>query len=194
MEEPLQIGYRDVTPSAAVERAIRERAEKLDEFYDRITGCRVVVESPHRRQRQGRRFHVRVELAVPGRVIVVNRNPKPHQEYEDVYVAIRDAFDATTRQLEDYVRESRGFTKSHTAPPEGRIARLVPAGGYGFIETSDGREVYFHHNAVVDGAFERLEVGMPVRFAEELGEQGPQASSVHPKGRSQAATRRRGSR
>jgi cold shock CspA family protein/ribosome-associated translation inhibitor RaiA len=174
MEEPLQIGYRDVTPSAAVERAIRERAEKLDEFYDRITGCRVVVESPHRRQRQGRRFHVRVELAVPGRVIVVNRNPKPHQEYEDVYVAIRD-----------YVRESRGFTKSHTAPPEGRIARLVPAGGYGFIETSDGREVYFHHNAVVDGAFERLEVGMPVRFAEEIGTRGPQASSVHPRGRSQ---------
>jgi cold shock CspA family protein/ribosome-associated translation inhibitor RaiA len=185
MQEPLQIGYRDVAPSAAVERAIRERAERLDTFYDRITRCRVVVEAPHRRQHRGRRFHVRVELTVPGRVIVVTRDPKAHQEYEDVYVAIRDAFDATTRQLEDYVRESRGFTKAHEAPPEGRIARLVPTAGYGFIETADGREIYFHRNAVLDHPFERLEVGMPVRFAEEIGTRGPQASSVHPRGRSQ---------
>lgn len=190
MQEPLQISYRDVTPSAAVETAIADRVAKLDEFFDRITSCRVLVESPHRRHHQGRLFHVRVELAVPGRVIVVNREPSEHHAHEDVYVAIRDAFDATRRQLEDYVRESRGIVKRHEEPPQGRIARLFAGEGYGFIETADGREVYFHANAVLDERFDRLEVGMPVRFAEELGQQGPQASSVHVAGKPHTAKRR----
>jgi ribosomal subunit interface protein len=179
MQEPLQVSYRDVTPSAAIEAAIHERAAKLDEFFGRITGCRVVVESPHRRHHQGRLYHVRVELAVPGRTIVVDREPHEHHEHEDVYVAIRDAFDAVRRQLEDYVRESRGFTKTHDEPPEGRITRLFLSEGYGFIATSDGREIYFHRNAVLGEPFDCLEVGTAVRFAEEPGEQGPRATSVH---------------
>jgi ribosomal subunit interface protein len=190
MQEPLQISYRDVTPSAALEAAIHERAAKLDEFFDRITGCRVLVESPHRRHQQGRLYHVRVELAVPGRSIVVDREPHEHHEHEDVYVAVRDAFDAVRRQLEDYVRESRGFTKTHEEPPEGRIARLFLPEGYGFISTADGREIYFHRNAVLDEPFEGLDVGTAVRFAEELGERGPQATSVHVVGRPHMPRRR----
>jgi cold shock CspA family protein/ribosome-associated translation inhibitor RaiA len=179
MQEPLQVSYRHVTPSAAIEAAIHERAAKLDEFFGRITGCRVLVEAPHRRHHHGGLYHVRVELAVPGRTIVVNREPQEHHEHEDVYVAIRDAFDAVRRQLEDYVRESRGFTKTHDEPPEGHIARLFLPEGYGFISTSDGREIYFHRNAVLGESFDCLEVGTAVRFAEEPGEQGPQATSVH---------------
>ena len=107
MQEPLQISYRDVEPSAAIDAAIRERALKLEEFFDRITGCRVMIESPHRHHRQGRLYHLRVELAVPGRVLVVNRDPQEDQSHEDIYVAIRDAFDAVRRQLEDYAHEMR---------------------------------------------------------------------------------------
>jgi cold shock CspA family protein/ribosome-associated translation inhibitor RaiA len=190
MQEPLQISYREVTPSPAIEDAIRERAGKLDELYDRITGCRVLVDSPHRRHHHGRLFHVRVEVAVPGRVIVVNREPQENHAHEDVYVAIRDAFNAAKRQLEDHVRETRGAAKQHDGPPTGRVARLFPEQRYGFIQTSDGREVYFHANSLLDGTFERLEVGTVVRFAEEAGEQGPQASSVHLAGKPHTQKRR----
>jgi cold shock CspA family protein/ribosome-associated translation inhibitor RaiA len=190
MQEPLRISYRDVMPSAGIEAAIHERATKLDEFFDRITGCRVLVESPHRRHHQGRLYHVRVELTVPGRTIVVDREPHMHHEHEDVYVAVRDAFDAVRRRLEDYVRESRGFTKTHAEPINGHISALFPGQGYGFISTLDGREIYFHRRAVLHEAFDRLDVGTAVRFAEERGEQGPQASSVHVVGRPGTPSRR----
>jgi ribosomal subunit interface protein len=176
---PLEISFRNVTPSPGLEADIREKAAKLEEFYDRITSARVVVETPHRRHRQGKLFHVRLDLRVPGREIVVSREPAGHHAYEDVYVAIRDAFDAAKRQLEDYVREVRGSVKTHEPLPQGRIAGLHPEEDYGFIATPDGREVYFHRHSVVDADFDRLRVGDEVRFVEEAGEQGPQASTVH---------------
>jgi ribosomal subunit interface protein len=179
MKEPLQVSYRDITPSDAIEAVVHERSAKLDRFFNGITSCRILVESSHRRRHRGRLYHVRVELAVPGRVIVVNRAPQQHHEHEDVHVAIRDAFDAIRRRLEDYVRESRGFTKTHAEPAEGRIARLFLREGYGFIATSDGREVYFHRNAVLGELFDSLGLGTVVRFAEELGVRGPQATGVH---------------
>jgi ribosomal subunit interface protein len=107
METALQISARNTTLSPALETHIRARVTKLEEFFDRIIGARVVVETPHRRHRQGTLFHVRVDLRVPGREIVVDRDPAAHRAYEDVYVAVHDAFDAATRQLEDYVRERR---------------------------------------------------------------------------------------
>jgi ribosomal subunit interface protein len=113
-------------PSPAIENAIREKAAKLEEFFDRITSARVVVETPHRQHRQGKLFHVRIDLRVPGREIVVSRDPIEHHAYEDVYVAIRDAFDAAKRQLEDYAREVRHEVKVHEHPPAGRIARFAP--------------------------------------------------------------------
>jgi ribosomal subunit interface protein len=165
-------------PSAAVEAKIRERAAKLDRFYDRIMGCRVVVEAPHRRHHQGKLFHVRVDLTVPGGELAVSREPAGHRAYEDVYVAIRDAFDAVQRQLEDYARRQRGALKTHEALPRARVSRLFPDEGYGFIETPDGAEVYFHKNSVLDDAFGRLTVGTEVQFVEQEGEKGPQASTV----------------
>jgi cold shock CspA family protein/ribosome-associated translation inhibitor RaiA len=177
--EPVQITFRDMEPSPAIEAAIREKAGKLEELFDRITSARVLVERPHRRHHEGALFHVRVDLRVPGREIVVSREPAAHHAHEDVYVAIRDAFAATKRRLEDYVREMRGQVKAHEAPAHGRIARLDREQGYGFIETADRREVYFHRNSVVDAGFDRLAIGDEVRFAEAAGENGPQASTVH---------------
>jgi ribosomal subunit interface protein len=179
MQVPLEITFRNLPPSPAIEADIREKAAKLDAFYDRITSARVVVETPHRQHRQGKLFHVRIDLRVPGRQLVVSREPAAHHAYEDVYVAIRDAFDNAKRQLEDYARETRGTVKTHAPSGHGRVARLPAGDGYGFIETPDGREIYFHRNSVVDGDFDRLNVGDDVRFSEEAGEQGPQASSVH---------------
>ncbi len=179
MRLPLQITYRNMSPSEAVERCIRERVERLDEFCDRIMGCRVVVETRHRRHHQGKLYHLRVDLTVPGDEIVVSRAPAMHKTHEDVYVAIRDAFDAARRRLEDYVRRRRRQFKLHEPAPRGRIVRLDATNDCGFIETADGREIYFHRNSIVNADFDRLNEGDAVRFHEEAGEKGPQASTVH---------------
>ncbi len=179
MQLPLQISFRDIPPSEAVETKIRERAEKLDRYYDRIMSCRVVVEAPHGRHHQGKLFHVRVDLTVPGGELVVSREPAQHHAHEDVFVAIRDAFDAAQRQLADHARRHRGDTKTHEGPAVARVCRLFEAEGYGFIETPDGQEVYFHRNSVLDGNFDTLKVGSEVRLAIEEGDKGLQASTVH---------------
>jgi len=179
MQIPLQLSFRGMEPSAAVELKVRERVAKLERFSDRITGCRVVVESPHRRHHQGKLFHVRVDLTVPGNELAVSREPAQHHEHEDVYVAIRDAFDAAQRQLEEHTWRHRGAVKAHEESPHARVSKLFPDDGYGFLETPDGREIYFHRNSLVDVDFEAVVVGTEVRFVEAVGEHGPQASTVH---------------
>lgn len=108
MQTPLQITIRDVEHSEALETRIRNKAAKLEEFFDRIVSCRVVVEMPHKHHHQGKQFNVRIDIGVPGSEIVVNRD---HDE--DVYVALRDAFDAAKRQIEDYSRKIHGDVKKH---------------------------------------------------------------------------------
>ncbi len=179
MQLPLQVTFRHMPSSPALEDDIRERVRSLDQLCDRLTGCRVVIEAPHHSHHQGNLFHVRVDLTVPGREIVVSREPAQHHAHEDAHVAIRDAFEAATRRLQDWIREMRGQTKAHEPPPHGRVARLFPDEGYGFIETAEGTDVYFHRNSVVTGDFDRLHAGDEVRFTPEAGANGPQASSVH---------------
>ena len=179
MQLPLQITFRGFPHSDAVEANIREKANKLDQFYSRIMNCRVMVEARHRHHHQGNLYHVRIELTVPGKELVVSRERHDEQAHEDIYVAIRDAFDDAKRLLEDHARRQRGDVKAHEVPLHGTVVRLVPEQEHGFIETFDGREIYFHKNSVLGGAFDQLEIGSAVRFAEEPGEQGPQASTVH---------------
>lgn len=185
MQLPLQISFRNMDPSEAVEARVREKAAKLERYIDRIMGCRVVVEAPNRRGRKGKLYHVRIDITVPGHEIVVNREAPANHAHEDVYVAVRDAFDAAARQLEDHSRRRRGAVKAHEAPLHGTVARLFPDKDYGFIAASDGRDVYFHRNSVVEGSFDDLEEGSEVRLvvAEKDGEKGPQASTVHPVGK-----------
>lgn len=108
MQIPLQITTRGIEHSDALDAHIRDRAKKLDEFFDHITSCRVLVEIPHKHHHQGNQFSLRIEIGVPGKEIVVNRD-----HAEDVYVAVRTAFDAAKRQVEDYARKVRGDVKTH---------------------------------------------------------------------------------
>lgn len=173
MQVPIQITSHDFPLPGSVETEIRERAEKLETYYDGIIRCRVVVEAPVGHHRSGGPYDVRVVLTVPGAELVVNR-----QAAEDLPIAVRDAFDAMRRRLEDYARHQRGDVKSHSTVPQARVVRLLREEGYGFLETADGREVYFHSNSVLPPGFFQLEVGTEVRFAEEQGVKGPQASTV----------------
>jgi ribosomal subunit interface protein len=185
MELPLQITFRHMDTSDAVAARIRERAAELERFFDRIMSCRVVVECRHPRRQQGNLFRIRVDLKVPGREIVVGRDPAAHHAHEDVYVAIRDAFDTTRRLLEDHVREARGDVKLHAVPDHGRIARILPEQSCGFIVSADGNEIHFHRNSVTNGEFDKLAVGDEVRFVAQHSESaaGLQASTVVPRGK-----------
>lgn len=178
MQQSLQITFRHMDPSPALEAKIRERTDELERFHERITGCRVVVEAVQQRHHQGNLYRVGIDLTVPGGELAVNRAPSEHQAYEDAYVAVRDSFDALRRKLEDFARRQRGDVKYHETPPHGRILKLFPLEDYGIIASSDGREIYFHRHSLLNTPLEELRIGDEVRFAEESGEEGPQASSV----------------
>ncbi|MBI3849098.1 MAG: ribosome-associated translation inhibitor RaiA [Verrucomicrobia bacterium] len=139
---PLQITFRNMEASPAVAARIRSEAEKLDRYYKRITSCRVVVEAPHRHHKWGEAFHILIELGVPGEEIVVKHAPSLHRAlarsdtqkwvkhleagapHKDMYVTIHDAFKATRRRLEDYVRRLRGDVKIHARVPPERADKL----------------------------------------------------------------------
>jgi cold shock CspA family protein len=193
---PVQVTFRNLSHSDAIEAFIRDKAEGLDRYYDHIMGCRVIVEVPHRHHREGPHCHVRIDLTVPGGEIVVKREPTLHarqldteveectkcmevaRSHKHLKVAIREAFDAARRKLQDYARRQRADVKSHKERPEGRVCRIYPEEGYGYIETRDGSEIFFHKNSVLKGDFDDMKVGIRVSYVEEQGEKGPQASTV----------------
>lgn len=178
MQLPLQVTFRNMDPSEAIESRVRSEAEKLDQLYERIMRCSVVVEAHHKHHHKGNIYHVRVDLTVPGNELVADREPEKHHAHEDVYVAVRDAFNAARRQLKEYASRSRREVKTHEVPPHGKVSELFRDEGYGRIESSDGRHIYFHENSILNADFDKLEVGTEVRFVEEEGDQGPQASTV----------------
>jgi cold shock CspA family protein/ribosome-associated translation inhibitor RaiA len=174
MQTPLQVAVRDVEDSEAAQELVRKCVEKLEVFYARITSCRVMIEVPQRFPAGTPIvYNVRVDIRVPGEEIVIRRQAHP-----ELHTAIQDAFDTAGRRLQDYARRARGDVKHDTKMGRGTVTQLFPFEGYGFLQTDDGREVYFHRHSVIDEAFERLEVGSAVRFVEEVGEKGPQASTV----------------
>jgi len=113
MNFPIQITWREVAQSEAIETAIRGHADKLSQFCDHITSCRVTVEAPHGHKHKGKLYHISIDITAPGKEIVATRDPAKHASHEDIYVSIRDAFDAVRRQLQDYVRKQRGEVKTH---------------------------------------------------------------------------------
>lgn len=180
MQIPLQITFRGIPHSDAVEAKIREKASKLDRFHSHIMGCRVAVEAEHHHHHQGNQYHIRIDITTPRKELVISREHHDKQAYEDIYVAIRDAFNAATRQLEDYARIQQGKIKTHDLQSSGIVARLLPEKNHGFIEASDGHEVYFHRNSVTGSGFDALTVGDEIRYIEENDDLGPQASIVYP--------------
>jgi cold shock CspA family protein/ribosome-associated translation inhibitor RaiA len=184
METEPQIVFEGMDPSDAVRARVEREIEKLTQFHDRITSCRVVLTAPDRHKTKGGLFRTKIVLVLPGggEVVVDHNHPKDHS-HEDIYVSIRDAFNAAQRQLKTYVRQHSDKPDPREGPPMGVVKFLNGLEGFGTIESADGYEVYFHQNAVVNGSFEDLKVGDVVRYHEEQGAKGPQASTVHPPGK-----------
>jgi cold shock CspA family protein/ribosome-associated translation inhibitor RaiA len=179
----LQVTFHNLEHSEGVETLIRQKAARLEEFYGGLLGCRVAVEVPHRHHRRGNSYRITISLTVPGGEVVVHHEPPRHAPVLNLAAAVRDAFDAARRRLEDHVRVRRRFVKAHDEAPHARVGKLFPAEGYGYLETQEGREVYFHRHSVLGDGFDRLAVGSEVTYAEGSGEQGPQASIVRLVGR-----------
>jgi len=196
MIPPVQTTLRNMRPSIAIEEQIRAEVAKLATFYDRMTNCRVVIEIPHKHHSSGQHYHIRIDITVPGGELIVMHQPSLRQAiqqmevdrgqkdlevdapHKDLYVAIRDAFATARRRLQDYARRQRRTVKVHDMVPHARVVTLFPEEGYGFLETADGVELYFHRNSVLHDAFDRLAIGMEASFVAEEGDNGLQASTV----------------
>ena len=176
---PLEITFSRMEPSEALETRIRKLAARLDKFSTHIMRCHVVVEAPGHHSHQGGLFNVHIDITAPGEQIAIRRAHHEAHSHEDPYVALRDAFRAARRKLEEYERKRRHDVKTHVQPLHGRICELDSDRQFGRIETDSGRLIYFHSHSVHDRKFDELALGMTVRFTEEAGDSGPQASSVH---------------
>jgi ribosomal subunit interface protein len=180
MQVPAEITFNGLSVSEYNEDYIRERIQRLEQFTDDIIACRVAVERPHAHRQTGNPFRVRVELTLPKRkelVVDKERNVEPHVELSTV---IRSAFDTLERQLNKATERRRGHVKVPVADGESTamVSKLFREDGYGFIRTENGQEYYVHENSVLNNGFERMEIGTEVRFMPEMGEDGPQASTV----------------
>lgn len=179
MQTPVEIDFQGTEATPVARASIEKHVDQLEQRFGRITACRVVLKGPGGHHQTGGLYEVNIRLALPdGREVNVARTAQADERHADLSFAINDAFKRARRGLQDRVRRLQGHVKQHEQQPAGTVMRLDDSGEFGFLKAGDGHEVYFHRNSVLDGAFDRLIVGSHVSFVEELGEKGPQASTV----------------
>jgi cold shock CspA family protein/ribosome-associated translation inhibitor RaiA len=179
----LQIVCRDFPLTPAIRTSIGRHAARLEKLYRRVQRCEVTIASPHRNKHKGRIFHVSIRIDVPGHTLSVSREAEEDPTHQTLHFALRDAFLALGRRLEDQVDERRGFVKTLEQRPLGTVLRTFPDRDFGFLADEDGREIYFHRNALKGLRLEALEPGTQVRYEAEDGIEGPQAVFVRAKRR-----------
>jgi ribosome-associated translation inhibitor RaiA/cold shock CspA family protein len=168
---PVQITIRDLPFSPALETRIRKLTEKFKRF--KICSCRVVVELAQKHKHQGKLYNVRIDVNVPGKELAATRKVD-----QDVYVALRESFNAMTRQLEEHSRIRHGRVKTHNDVMHGHVARVMPQEGYGFIEGVDGNEYYFSVTNVSYPNFQQLAIGDAVEYVAETLSEGRHAHHI----------------
>jgi cold shock CspA family protein len=180
MQIPLEMTFRDIRKTEAIERLIGEKVAKLEKICDYMVSCRIAIDMPQRHQQRGNSFRVRIDIRVPqGHELVIKRESGQGKINGTLPQTLREAFSAAARQLKELVKKQREEVKTH--PDREQVAivyKILRTEGYGFIKTGAGREIYFHRNSVLNSDFDRLEVGTGVRFVEEEGVKGPQASTL----------------
>jgi cold shock CspA family protein/ribosome-associated translation inhibitor RaiA len=179
MQTPIEIEYQGMEARPHIQAALAKHVADLDQRFGRVTACRVVLKAPGGHHKTGGLYEVNIRLALPeGREVNVGRTAQADERHSDLDFAINDAFKRARRQLQDHARELQGQVKHHESSPIGTVVQLDPFGEFGLLESGDGQEIYFHRNSVLDDDYSRLAVGSRVTYAEEMGEKGPQASTV----------------
>ena len=183
MQTPAEVEFEGVQVSAELRTAIDQHIAELESRFGRITAARVAVRGPGERHQTGGQYLVSIRLALPdGREVDVGRTPKADERYGDLTFAVNNAFKRARRQLQDRARRMQSQVKHHETQPVGTVVRIDPSGEFGFLQAADGHEVYFNSKSVLDGA-SSLAPGTRVSYVEEIGEKGPQASTVKILGR-----------
>ena len=189
MQTQSEINFQGLKVAPAIKAAIGEHVADFEERWGRITACRVTIKAPSQHHRSSGLYEIHIHLSLPdAREVNVTRTPTAHKRHADVTFALSDAFKHARRQLQDRVRRVQRQVKHHEAAPIGKIMRIDPSGEFGFLESSDGQEMYFHRNSVVDSGFARLRVGSWVTYFEEMGEKGARASTVRSLGKHRLRT------
>lgn len=168
---PVTITFRDIEETDAIRNRIMSKAEKLTRYFDQIEYCKVTLETSQRHKHQGKLFVAKIECGVPNKTLAVT-----HKQDEDLYVSLRDAFNAMRRQLQHHRDSLRGDVKHHPEHLTGQIVRLF--GEYGFIEAADGREFYFNSDVLVNQDIAKLDIGDHVQFTESVTDDGLNANHV----------------
>jgi ribosome-associated translation inhibitor RaiA len=180
MQEPLQISFHNMDASEILETRVREQWAKVERHYDGIISARIVLEAAHKQPHKST-LGVSISIGVPGRDIVVKREQRLHEADDHATWVINEAFHVAERQLEEYAQRQRRDVKAHEGEREyARIVRLYPDQDYGFIETRERLNIYFHRDVVRDADFADLKEGDGVLYtlAPDEGSMGPMASSV----------------
>ena len=182
METQVEVTFRGLPADPNVDALARREAHKLERYGQKLVSCRVAIEQPQRHQQGGSPFRVRLFIGAGlQQPIVVTREPLKSDMHESLRTIVLGAFRAARRQIQSMTQRRRGETKA-LQEPRALVVRLFPGAsreeGYGFLKTLDGRELYFHRHSVLHDDYERLAVGTEVRFEEEDGDNGPQASTV----------------
>ncbi|TVR67350.1 MAG: HPF/RaiA family ribosome-associated protein [Gemmatimonadales bacterium] len=183
MQVEPEIAFRDVPATEEYKNLILEGIDKLENVYPHLISCRTVVTDTTPDRRTGNVHRVRVEVAIPGSTIVVDPTDSAPGESRNVAQAISHAFDLARRRLQKAKELQAGDVKTRGLPPHGRVTRLLTDDfgvRYGFLHSREGRQVYFHEEALVGLDYDDLEVGDEVRFAAAEGDEGLQASTVAP--------------
>ncbi|MBZ8180119.1 HPF/RaiA family ribosome-associated protein [Oscillatoria salina] len=181
MKIPLEISYRGVDKSEAIESLIRQKASKLEQVCNYMNSCRVIVEKIHEHPKSGSPYRVRIDMTVPpGHELAVDKSPDAGKQYEPLDAVIRDAFEAARRQLKELTEKQRGDVKFHPEQAmEAVVTKLFPEQDYGFLQPLSGQEeVFFHRNSVINNDFDRIRVGTGVQFAALQDDQGVRATTV----------------
>ncbi len=180
MQIPVEITYRDVQKSEEIENLIYEKVEKLERICGWMIRCNVTLEQPQKHQRSGNPYRVRIEITIPpGHELIVKREAGEGDMHDSLATVIRQAFDAARRKVQDQVEKQHKEVKQHPDQEvQAFVSKIFPQEGYGFLKSREGRDVYFHKNSVLNDDFERLNIGTGVRYVEEEGEKGLQASTV----------------
>lgn len=182
MKVPLEITYRGIEKSPAIDSLIHEKVAKLERLCSYINSCHIAVEKEHDRPRTGSPYRVRIDMTLPpSHEIVADSHPADTNQHVELDTVIRDAFSKAERQLKELTRKQREDEKTKGGSADDTTAlviKLFREENYGFIKALTGEEIYFHRNSVIHNDFDRLEIGTGVRFEAVEGDKGLQATTV----------------
>jgi cold shock CspA family protein/ribosome-associated translation inhibitor RaiA len=183
MKVGLEIAYRGLDKTDAIEALVHEKVAKLERVCNYISSCHIAIEKIHDRPSHGSPYRVRIDMTVPpGHELVADSNPSERNQYVELDTVIRDAFSMAERQVKELSRRQRESDQAQSNDSAqdtmALVTKLFPEQEYGFLKTLDGQDVYFHRNSVLHDDFERLEIGTGVRFFAHEDEQGLRASTV----------------